>query len=1055
MSKRILFLLAGVILLLSLTPALAQSDWCYFFDFTLDEQDWTISGGGGVGQYIEGQGWGDVYPPVDGIYITSPTWVDTGVVIDLTVYGNFLVSLGGFVIRDADTDPLYCPTPETAFDEGDQWLYPHACNDTLSSGGQMEVVYDACIGSGCDTDFIIQGIEMQGTGDSPMGESNCGGAFASFTADPESGAAPLEVEFTDTSDAVGEITGWSWDFDDGETSEAQNPTHTFEEPGTYTVTLTITTTTGDDSYEMDITVTGGGVPGGGLSRPLAAEDEHPQWGMYDPLYVEELDPEYEVTTSYPNSVYAFANQPHANVSAVAAGTVIDVRPFDRPKDCVFKIGSLIACLIIIPQPITQEDVAFVFHIETTRLSQIRIRDEENPDLVYTYYVTSTTLQVGDSVVAGCIIGKTIQLKNMGPLEMGDINAGISLSIGEGGPGGGFSIGGSATFRSLLVDFGYTVVMLANEGESVRLFPSLTVPPDQSNCKDQTLSGCMNANPDLRAVDGISIDDYRYDSGVVALDSGGVSIPQDLTISQDGIVTLAGTTYVLSVQARDARVGDDEAGTIRLSVTDGLNQDFQDYQLNIDGQWENYTFIPEGLEPGPISFSISNGGGGAVEVRYACFAPSTVSTAPGSCYFANPEFDADASNWTFTGVTFASGQAYMFNSSILSQVVTLNPTDESESHTYTVSAQVRLIATTAYTGQVGKSVTLNYRYDTEEYSELGTVDSALVLTEGVNLVSGAVNIDYPYSFEATVEVSEETTTDFTFQVSVTDVDNYIIGLRIDRLCLKPSTDDGSFPGQPGGGGFIPPLIVGCSVVPLPLDGSVAAWTFYHWSQLKRFFNCDLMKLLNKWFQLFDTFRKTMLNVARYWIATVHHVSRWATTVFWWFNGQLRNVAEGQVIVISGGDTGCHDLFCAITDVVGTLASLLNPIVAALNNVVNVLLGVLIGAVNLFFTLVGGLIGFVVALLIKLFTFLSSAVGLLAALVTAFNTATPTAIPGLPTCALDPESSLLCRGVWVLDNTILGGRWGVLFIVLLSIFSIHLLIWAVDEFRDVLLKTWSSS
>jgi hypothetical protein len=47
------------------------------------------------------------------------------------------------------------------------------------------------------------------------------------------------------------------------------------------------------------------------------------------------------------------------------------------------------------------------------------------------------------------------------------------------------------------------------------------------------------------------------------------------------------------------------------------------------------------------------------------------------------------------------------------------------------------------------------------------------------------------------------------------------------------------------------------------------------------------------------------------------------------------------------------------------------------------------------------------------------------------------------------------IWATDNTIFAGRWGVLFAVLLSIFAVHLILWAIGEFKDVLLKTWGSS
>lgn len=59
-----------------------------------------------------------------------------------------------------------------------------------------------------------------------------------------SGLAPMTVQFTDQSDGC--PTSWEWDFGDGATSTAQNPTHTFANPGYYPVTLTVTNSQGID-----------------------------------------------------------------------------------------------------------------------------------------------------------------------------------------------------------------------------------------------------------------------------------------------------------------------------------------------------------------------------------------------------------------------------------------------------------------------------------------------------------------------------------------------------------------------------------------------------------------------------------------------------------------------------------------------------------------------------------------------------------------------------------------------------------------------------------------
>jgi PKD repeat protein len=64
-----------------------------------------------------------------------------------------------------------------------------------------------------------------------------------FTATPTIGCkVPLAVQFTDQTTPA--LTTWAWNFGDGGTSIAQNPSHTYTTAGNYTVTLTGTNTSG-------------------------------------------------------------------------------------------------------------------------------------------------------------------------------------------------------------------------------------------------------------------------------------------------------------------------------------------------------------------------------------------------------------------------------------------------------------------------------------------------------------------------------------------------------------------------------------------------------------------------------------------------------------------------------------------------------------------------------------------------------------------------------------------------------------------------------------------
>ena len=78
---------------------------------------------------------------------------------------------------------------------------------------------------------------------------------ASFTASPRNGTAPLAVVFSDQSS--NNPINWQWDFGDGGTSTEQNPSHTYNDEGTYTVILTASNEFGSDTKtETDYIATG-------------------------------------------------------------------------------------------------------------------------------------------------------------------------------------------------------------------------------------------------------------------------------------------------------------------------------------------------------------------------------------------------------------------------------------------------------------------------------------------------------------------------------------------------------------------------------------------------------------------------------------------------------------------------------------------------------------------------------------------------------------------------------------------------------------------------------
>jgi hypothetical protein len=75
---------------------------------------------------------------------------------------------------------------------------------------------------------------------------------ASFSFSPAHPLPGEEVHFSD--DSSGEPTRWHWDFGDGQTSEQQNPSHTYTTSGSKTVTLVVSNASGSDSAVKEVRI---------------------------------------------------------------------------------------------------------------------------------------------------------------------------------------------------------------------------------------------------------------------------------------------------------------------------------------------------------------------------------------------------------------------------------------------------------------------------------------------------------------------------------------------------------------------------------------------------------------------------------------------------------------------------------------------------------------------------------------------------------------------------------------------------------------------------------
>jgi PKD repeat protein len=87
------------------------------------------------------------------------------------------------------------------------------------------------------------------------------GLGADFSATPSSGTVPLTVAFTNSS--LGSFASQLWSFGDGATSTAANPSHTYTNPGSFSVSLTVFGASGSNMLTRAYSVTVSGVPSAG------------------------------------------------------------------------------------------------------------------------------------------------------------------------------------------------------------------------------------------------------------------------------------------------------------------------------------------------------------------------------------------------------------------------------------------------------------------------------------------------------------------------------------------------------------------------------------------------------------------------------------------------------------------------------------------------------------------------------------------------------------------------------------------------------------------------
>jgi PKD repeat protein len=884
----------------------------------------------------------------------------------------------------------------------------------------------------------ISALNVRGEGWNPFTNINNCEVRAIMDVTPISGNVPLTVKVADKSVNADTI---SFNLGDGNTTTAGYFDHTYTEAGIYTITLTATNEYGSDDATQTVEVIDGNALPNLLYKPLKTEDTG-EFGIFDYEDAYTIDPGYgdDLNDSANHllfldaprfTVFANSNDPNDDVHAVADGTAflkkVDCSAFINASEGIELIQNLNSqCLVKIPGPIIQNasitsGKEYVYRLDTSNLYQVMIKHPSGK--VFLYYIDSPYVEDGDEVTAGCIIGQTMKMFHL----VGGEAQGIYGGLGGGGLNYALDSQPTAGGMAFLVLLGQDDD--TNQGGMERLRPLLFVEPTSTTpCnKDPRFSSCLIPDPELE-----NPSDWEVTGGVVWEPGSQPTLQRGAQISSK-LNLSPNTPYSMTAQIR--LVG---SGTGKVNLR--LGQTNQDFDINISTQ--EISLPLEAHEPDYLSLytaSVLNTGSISFQILSICVSEDGEISAPATCLFRNPSFDDGTTGWSVsTGVSsgFSGGELIMGDGATIAQTISLYP-NGAESYAYDVTIRASVYGA---------------NWSAETASEVGFEWQFPAAGDWEPFTSPASTTTYPFSgfkndrpnnitffpgnevlFETLVPIDSVTNGAFTIRSIIELEGGFTGGLLIREVCVNDPFQNWPDPDRGIGLPFEP----SCRRVSAPTDEDLSSWTFYLWANLDRFFQCDLMVVLNRIASsIFETLRFARWQLL-YFQSVISSFADWLNAqLLPWINGHFRNMAIGQITTITQAPSenlGLWDLLYLLIDAL--VRPFFDFIISTLTRAVDLLLDV----VQALLVLLLLLFGEAVKLLQSLFWWMKE-------LVDAWNNTAPIPIEGMPDCSASWSSSPFCMAAYVLENTAFSGN-GALFIPLILAFgSINLILWVVSTLRD---------
>ncbi|WP_079023684.1 carbohydrate-binding protein [Streptomyces odonnellii] len=440
---------------------------------------------------------------------------------------------------------------------------------------------------------------------------------AAAAADKTSGAVPLTVQFSSagSSDPEGKALTYSWNFGDGTTSTAANPTKTYTTAGTFRPTLTVRDPEGLTGTASLVVTAGNTAPTVNLTGPK--DGELFSFGDTVPFTVSVSDPEDgAIDCTKVKVTYLLGHDEHRHAITSKNGCTGTIAiPTDGEHDTAANIYGVFDAEYTDGAGLTSHSI---------RVLQPRHRQGEHFGAQNGIQVAAHGNAEGGATVGFTDNGDWISFK---PYALGNANR-FTARVSSGGPGGTIEVrAGSATGTLLGTatvaptggweTFTDVSATLTNApAASTELFLVFKGPTGQGNLFDiDAFTFATGTTPSGQTVEGES---YTSSAGVQAADHAAASGGKTLGYIENGDwagyanVPTAGTK-TFSAKVSSAGAG----GTIQVRSGSATGPLLGSVAVPVTGGWETFTNVSTALtgtgSSGALFLSFTGGAGSLFDI----------------------------------------------------------------------------------------------------------------------------------------------------------------------------------------------------------------------------------------------------------------------------------------------------------------------------------------------------------------------------------------------------------------------------------------------------------